>query len=293
MAQRPPWPSESKVEEMSYPEAIHKLSRSHFGFTLMTSFMEQLDEVLVHRVLEVQGELSEISQRFTELKGEFERIVKEFDQSRQEAQKNAGQIKEMNTNLTRELESSGTNLENMSVDVDRTVASTYSTLNSFLEIEKISKEIQKIAKQTNLLALNASIEAARAGEHGRGFAVVASEVQKLAVESRNASERISQRVGEISKAVEDTMDNIKSVGEMFHVLRDTMGSFLSFLDMNKGFLENLTGIMESASQGVSVASEEMGDSTEIMRDAMKKFDSMAQTISAIVKAQKNLGNLQL
>jgi hypothetical protein len=30
-----------------------------------------------------------------------------------------------------------------------------------------------------------------------------------------------------------------------------------------------------------------------MNDTMKKFDSMAQTISAIVKAQKNLGDLRL
>jgi len=278
---------------MSHIEAIHKLSKSHFGFTLMTSFMDQLDEVLVHRVLQVQSELSEISQHFIELKGEFEHIVSEFDHSRQEAQKNAGQINEMNVKLAKELESSGTSMENLSADVDKAVDSAYSTLNSFLEIEKISNEIQKIAKQTNLLALNASIEAARAGEHGKGFAVVASEVQKLAVESRNASERISQRIGEISKAVEETMENIKDVSEMFHVLRNTMGSFLNFLDTNRDFLENLTDLMESSNQGISAASEEMGDSAEIMNDTMKKFDSMAQTISAIVKAQKNLGDLRL
>jgi methyl-accepting chemotaxis protein len=259
----------------------------------MTSFMDQLDEVLVHRVLQVQSELSEISQHFIELKGEFEHIVSEFDHSRQEAQKNAGQINEMNVKLAKELESSGTSMENLSADVDKAVDSAYSTLNSFLEIEKISNEIQKIAKQTNLLALNASIEAARAGEHGKGFAVVASEVQKLAVESRNASERISQRIGEISKAVEETMENIKDVSEMFHVLRNTMGSFLNFLDTNRDFLENLTDLMESSNQGISAASEEMGDSAEIMNDTMKKFDSMAQTISAIVKAQKNLGDLRL
>ena len=70
----------------------------------------------------------------------------------------------------------------MSENVSRTVDATTGTLESFLEIEKMSKEIQRIAKQTNLLALNASIEAARAGEHGRGFAIVAKNVQELAAE---------------------------------------------------------------------------------------------------------------
>lgn len=52
--------------------------------------------------------------------------------------------------------------------------------------------IGNIATQTKLLALNATIEAARAGDAGRGFAVVAAEVNKLAGDTRLATERAAE-----------------------------------------------------------------------------------------------------
>jgi hypothetical protein len=80
---------------------------------------------------------------------------------------------------------------------------------------------------------------------------------------------------------------------MFHILRNTMNSFMDFLEMNKGFLENVTGIMDSASSGLTEAAGGMADSTEVLALATNRFGSMAQTISAIVRAQKNLGDLDL
>jgi methyl-accepting chemotaxis protein len=81
------------------------------------------------------------------------------------------------------------------------------------EIGEIIELIADIADQTNLLALNAAIEAARAGDQGKGFSVVANEVRKLAEESRLATERISQRIGQILSDVERSVASMNLVSE--------------------------------------------------------------------------------
>ena len=110
---------------------------------------------------------------------------------------------------------------------------TLKILELFLEIGKISQNIQRIAKQTHLLALNASIEAARAGEHGRGFAVVAHNVQELAAETKTASESIDAKVNEISGSVQGTMENMRSINELFETIQRTLTSFSDCLSSNK------------------------------------------------------------
>ncbi len=68
------------------------------------------------------------------------------------------------------------------------------------QIGAIIATVNDIADQSNLLALNAAIEAARAGEAGKGFAVVAGEVSSLAEQSRQATARVKDILGDIQKA---------------------------------------------------------------------------------------------
>ncbi|MFA1822695.1 methyl-accepting chemotaxis protein [Virgibacillus oceani] len=78
------------------------------------------------------------------------------------------------------------------------------------QVESIISIVGEIAEQTNLLALNASIEAARAGEHGRGFAVVAEEIRKLADQSAQAVQQISELLTTIQDDVERVAAKMKN-----------------------------------------------------------------------------------
>ena len=279
--------------EHKYSQVIHQLGGAYFANTLMNSFMSQLDEVLVSRVRSVEDEIDATSELFIQLSAQLGELVKEFEKSGNETRESVGRIGQMNEDLAEELKRSGTDLDGMSENVSRTVDATFGTLESFLEIEKMSKEIQRIAKQTNLLALNASIEAARAGEHGRGFAIVAKNVQELAAETKAASESIGSKVGEISGAVQNAMEDIRRVSEMFDVIRRSLSTFTEFLSTNKSFMERMEHTMADAGDKVRRSSEEMDNSVEVMGNASKKFGSMAATISAIVLAQKNLKRIRL
>lgn len=61
-------------------------------------------------------------------------------------------------------------------------------------INEILDVMKNITSQTGLLALNASIEAARAGEHGKGFNVVAEQIRKLAEQSKQSAEQVTNLI---------------------------------------------------------------------------------------------------
>ena len=281
------------MTEQKSLELIHVLSGAYFAGVQMDSFMSQLDEVLVSRVRKVEERVQDTSNQFTSLYGVLQALREDFASGSRDAKQGVEAINTINANLMEEMANSGTSLEGMSETVSNTLNATIKTLELFLEIGKISHNIQRIARQTHLLALNASIEAARAGEHGRGFAVVAHNVQELAAETRTASESIDAKVGEISGAVQGTMENMRSINELFETIQRTLSSFSDCLTNNRTTMESMESMIQDAGEKLNRTSAEMEGAIETMHETSSKVGAMASTISAIVQAQQNLKKIRL
>ncbi len=86
-------------------------------------------------------------------------------------------------------------------------------MSNISEVQSFAQQIQKISNSTNMLSLNASIEAARSGEAGKGFAVVAKEMTKLAMNTKEASEKILSILNRFVKDVEEMKDSLESQSE--------------------------------------------------------------------------------
>ena len=137
---------------------------------------------------------------------------------------------------------------------------TEQTNESAKTIREAAEFISGIADETNLLSLNASIEAARAGEAGKGFAVVADEIQKLAVQSNEASSRIDKIVNTLivdAEHVVDSMEQMKSViGKQNEYIKSTEESVSEVMEEINESIEKIRNI-EKRTQDLETAKKEM------------------------------------
>jgi methyl-accepting chemotaxis protein len=122
------------------------------------------------------------------------------------------------------------------------------------KIGDVVKIISDIASQTNLLALNATIEAARAGEAGKGFAVVASEVKNLANQTARATEEISQLIGAIQGATNDTVGAIQAIGKTIGKISEISTAVASSVEEQRAATQEIARNVQEAAKGTQEVS---------------------------------------
>ncbi|SHG89796.1 methyl-accepting chemotaxis protein [Ornithinibacillus halophilus] len=141
-----------------------------------------------------------------------------------------------------------------------------------IQVESIITMVGEIAEQTNLLALNASIEAARAGEHGKGFAVVAEEIRKLADQSGQAVQRISELINAIQQDVNHVVEKIND--NMVYAKKEADNG----VHTNTA-IEQMSGSIEAVASEITTISELVNKQLE----SIQSTATQSQEVAAIAE----------
>ncbi|RLL40390.1 methyl-accepting chemotaxis protein [Oceanobacillus piezotolerans] len=163
------------------------------------------------------------------------------------------------------------------------LTSTVKDINAHsFSISKLVGLIQGIAEQTKLLSLNAAIEAARAGDAGKGFSVVANEVGKLAAQSSEAANEITQSIenmkgitqnatAEFQQMLQKTNENISIANESkdnFDDLMQEISNVGNHLEGMRGVIHHLEEVLpsleETAEEFASISEETLASSEEML-----------------------------
>lgn len=146
------------------------------------------------------------------------------------------------------------------------------------EAKEITGVIMSISSQTNLLALNASIEAARAGEAGKGFAVVAEEIRKLAEQTKNSTESITDILEELYEGSDEVYQQIAGNIEITEKQRKT----LDFMAAQFNELNNYVSDLQNRMDDVDTQMDRMVQMNRNITDSSANLSECSEKVSVSV-----------
>jgi len=155
-----------------------------------------------------------------------------------------------------------------SVDISADVINDLSEKSK--NIANITTTISSISEQTNLLALNASIEASRAGEHGKGFSVVAEEVRKLAEQSSESTQGISNEIQQIQEQIANAVA----------VMKDSI-NYMGLSTSSMDGISNIFAGIEKEIENIKAMGLNISEIAKVLLRENKKINEAVSNTSAI------------
>ena len=150
--------------------------------------------------------------------------------------------------------------------------------NGLLEINSLMKDI---AGQTNLLSMNAAIEAAHAGDAGKGFTVVADEIRKLAINSAEKTNTVSNVLKKIKKAIDIINASASIVLEDF----EAIDKKIRIVSDQEVTIRNAMEEQGKGSQRILEAVSRMNEQTQMVKQGS---DEMHNGSKGVIRESKNL-----
>lgn len=163
------------------------------------------------------------------------------------------------------------------------------------EISGIVDIINSFSERTHVLAINAAMQAATAGEAGRGFAVVAQEVQRLADNSRSATNQIETLIANIQIEAMDSIQTVNAATEAVGTQSRTVETAGELMLETQQTTANLTDAVcqiDARAQAQVEANRALMERVESMRastvETTEQLDHQTHETNRLVDDSRNL-----
>jgi len=248
----------------------------------LKNYSEESNEIS-NKLMDKVSVISENAEDTSSSVEEINASVEELSSSAQNVSSTANLLSESAQNTSDSAGRGRTKMQSIKEMIENAVENSRETKTKANElsekaknIENIIESIDQITEQTNLLALNAAIEAARAGEAGKGFAVVADEIRKLAVESKNATDKIA----DILKDLTLSSDEVNDYTERTSGIVEKISNFNVEVSQQFEDIFDKVNDINSKIENMTATSQEQSASTEEMSSAI---DRISKTVSEIAQ----------